>query len=115
MNSLFSLAVQLFFTSNLPTETGVILNPNNTIVTKNVPPVTWNGRVFDMNLYKNVGIMLAEKGVRGSQADFMFKPKLPVFTCTEFDLSTFPNGLQVTIAEQPGGGRYNFSGLPMCF
>ena len=78
--------------------------------------------------------MLAEKSVRvGSQADFMLKPKLyfgvvcdmnvddtftdleTVSTCTEFDLSKFPNGLQVTLTKQPGGGCYNFSGLLMCF
>ena len=32
---------------------------------------------------------------------------------TEFDLSNFPNGIEVTLNEAPGGGRYSFSGQPM--
>ena len=76
--------------------------------------------------------MLVEKSVHvGNQADFMLKPKLCfgvarninvgdtftdceiTSTYTEFDLSNFPNGLQVTLTEQSGGGLYKFEGLHM--
>ena len=76
--------------------------------------------------------MMSEKSVHvGSQANFMLMPKLffgviremnvgDTFTVletdstnTEFDLSEYPNGLEVTLTEQPGGGRYSFSGRPL--
>ena len=85
-----------------------------------------------MNLYKNGRILMSEKNVHvGSQANFMLKPKLyfgvvremnvgDTFTGletdstnTEFDLSEYPNGLEVTLSEQPGGGLYSFSGRPL--
>ena len=31
----------------------------------------------------------------------------------EFDLSSYPNGLEVTLNQEPGGGRYIFSGQSM--
>ena len=67
----------------------------------------------------------------GDQVDFMLQPKLyfgvvrnmkvgDTFTSleitsalAEFDLSNFPNGLIVTLNQEPGGGRYSFSGQPM--
>ena len=62
---------------------------------------------------------------------FMLKPKLyfgvvrnmhvgDTFTSleittslTEFDLSNYPHGIEVTLNEEPGGGKYSFSGKSM--
>ena len=76
--------------------------------------------------------MAIQKEVRvGDQVDFMLQPKLyfgvvsnlkigDVFTSlqitsslTEFDLSNYPNGIEVTLTEAPGGGLYTFSGEQM--
>ena len=32
---------------------------------------------------------------------------------SEFDLSDYPNGIEVTLNEAPGGGRYSFFGQRM--
>ena len=29
-----------------------------------------------------------------------------------FDLSKYKNGIEVTLSEEPGGGKYNFSASP---
>jgi len=64
----------------------------------------------------------------GDQVDFMLQPRLffavvrnvqvgDIFTSleittnmTEFDLSDYPNGLEVTLNESAGGGQYSFNG-----
>ena len=113
-------------------ETGVPANPNNTIVIKNIPPASWSGRMFDVGIYKEGRLLVTQPDVHiGNQIDFMLQPKLyfgvvrnmhvgDTFTSleitsalTEFDLSNFPNGLEVTLNEAPGGGRYSFSGQAM--
>ena len=113
-------------------ETGVPANPNNTIVIKNTPPTSWSGRKFDIGVYKDGHLLVVQPDVHiGNQIDFMLQHKLyfgvtrnmhvgDVFTSlentsahTEFDLSNFPNGLEVTLNEAPGGGHYNFSGKTM--
>ena len=76
--------------------------------------------------------MMSEKNVYfGSQANFMLEPKIyfgvvremnvgDTFTGletdstnTEFDLSEYPNGLEVTLSKQPGGCLYSFSGCQL--
>ena len=113
-------------------ETGVRTNPNNAVVVKNVPPFAWSGRMFDIGVYKEGRLFLIEKKVRvGNQIDFVLQPKLyfavvhnvrvgHVFESldittglTEFDLSNFPNGIEVTLSQQPGGGQYIFTGESM--
>ncbi|XP_011404630.2 PREDICTED: cytoplasmic dynein 1 heavy chain 1-like [Amphimedon queenslandica] len=52
-------------------------NPNGSIVVKNLPPCTWSGRMFDVGVYKDNGLLVVEKDVHvGSQAVIMLKPKL---------------------------------------
>ena len=113
-------------------ERGVPANPNNTIVIKSIPPASWSGRKYDIGVYKGGKLLVTQKDVHvGNQIDFMLQPKLyfgvvrnlkvgDVFTSleitsslTEFDLSDYPNGIDVTLNEAPGGGHYSFSGQPM--
>ena len=88
--------------------------------------------MFDVGVYKEGRLLVVQPDVHiGNQIDFMLQPKLyfgvvrnmhvgDVFTSleitsslTEFDLSNFPNGIEVTLNQAPGGGRYSFSGQPM--
>ena len=111
---------------------GLPANPNNTIVVKNKPPSAWSGRMFDVGVYKEGRLLVTQPDVYvGNQVDFMLQPKLffgvvrnlnvgDTFTSLEitssltmFDLSQFPNGIVVTLNQQPGGGQYSFSGAPM--
>ena len=113
-------------------EAGVPSNPNNTIVIKNIPPASWSGRKFDVGVYRDNRLLVTQKDVHvGNQIDFMLQPKLyfgvvrnmhvgDVFTSleitsslAEFDLSDYPNGIEVTLNEAPGGGRYSFFGQRM--
>ena len=109
---------------------GIVDNPNGTIVIENKPPTAWNGQKFDIGVYKDGKLLVTQKEVHvGDQVDFMLQPRLffavvrnvtigDVFTSleitsslAEFDLSNFPQGLQVTLNEAAGGGRYSFSGM----
>ena len=109
-------------------ETGVAPNPNGSIVIKNVPPATWSGRKFDVAIYKDRHMLLQEKGLFvGMQVDFVIEPKLyfgvvsnmkvgqsfesltSITTLTDFDLSQFPNGIEVTLNMKPGGGQLYFT------
>ena len=111
-----------------PVVTGVADNPNNSIVIKNQKPKTWTGRTFDIGIYKSGRLLVVQKGVRiMDQVDFMLQSKLyfavarnmhvgKVFTSMEisskmtmFDLSQYPNGIEVTLTQTPGGGEYSFS------
>ncbi|XP_019863959.1 PREDICTED: uncharacterized protein LOC109593212 [Amphimedon queenslandica] len=104
-------------------------NPNGSIVVKNLPPCTWSGRMFDVGVYKDGGLLVVEKDVHvGSQAVIMLKPKLyfavvsnmvegDVFSAmeitsslTEFDLSDYPDGLKVTLTEVGRGRQFKFEG-----
>ena len=88
--------------------------------------------MFDVGVYKEGRLLVVQPDVHvGNQTDFMLQPKLyfgvvrnmnvgDTFTSleitsslTEFDLSSYPNGLEVTLNQEPGGGRYIFSGQPM--
>lgn len=108
--------------------TGIVDNPNGTIVIENKPPTTWNGRKFDVGVFKDGKLLVTQSEVHiGDQVDFMLQPKLffavcrnlqvgDVFTSleitscmTEFDLSNFPHGMEVTLSEAAGGGKYSFS------
>ena len=111
---------------------GVTANPNNTIVIKNVQPLAWSGRMFDIGVYKDNRLLVTQPDVRtDNQIDFMLQPKVffgvvrnmkvgDTFTSLEitsslemFDLSNFPNGIVVTLNQAPGGGKYSFSAQPM--
>ena len=88
--------------------------------------------MFDIGIYKADRLLVTQPDVHvGNQIDFMLQPKLffgvvrnmkvgDTFTSleitsalTEFDLSDYPNGIEVTLNEEPGEGRYTFSGQPM--
>ena len=88
--------------------------------------------MFDIGVYKSNHLLVTQPDVHvGDQVDFMLQPKLyfgvvrnmkvgDTFTSleitsalTEFDLSNYPNGLDVTLAQEPGGGQYKFSGAPL--
>ncbi len=109
-------------------------NPNNTIVVKNTPPLggAWSGRMYDVSLYKSGKVLITQKDVHvGSQAILELKPELffgvvhnlqvgDIFTSlnkteapTAFDLSQYPNGLMVTLTQEPVGGQYTFIGGQM--
>lgn len=110
--------------------TGIVDNPDNAIVIENKPPSAWNGRKFDIGIYKEGKLILTHKDVHvGNQVDFMLQPRLffavvrnvtigDVFTSleimtsmTEFDLSDYPHGMEVTLNEAPGGGQFKFSAV----
>ena len=105
--------------------------PNNVIVVQNAIPASWSGRMFDVSLYKSDRVLLTQKDVHvGDQVVMELRPILyfgiacmsggDVFTSlettsslTEFDLSNYPNGLVVTLTQQPGVGLYTFTGTAM--
>ena len=115
-----------------PVVKGIPANPNNTVVIKNVQPLAWSGRMFDVGVYKDNRLLVTQPDVRtDDQIDFMLQPKVyfgvvrnmkvgDTFTSLEitssfemFDLSNFPNGIVVTLNQAPGGGRYSFSAESM--
>ncbi len=112
----------------LNVETGVLENPNNTIVIKNVAPSSWSGRKFDIEIYKSNRLFVTEPNIFvDSQVDFVVEPKLyfgvarnirigqsfqsleMTSSHTLFDLSMYPNGMIVTLDQMPGGGQYVFT------
>ena len=107
-------------------------NPNDTIVVRNSSPDSWTGRKHNIGLYKNGKLIVVEQDVNvGDQVDFMLKPTLyfavdrnktvrATFTSvdisqcfTPFDLSSYQNGLKVTLIQEASGGKYVFNGDPM--
>ncbi len=93
---------------------------------------TWPGRTYDVSVYKNDKILVTQPGVHvGSQADVEIQPIVSfgvtrnlnvgdTFTSlditeatTQFDLSQFPDGLLVTLTQEPVGGLYSFAGENM--
>ena len=113
------------------TEEGVPPNPNNAVIIQNLHPSSWNGRTFDIAVYKEGRILVTQPDVHvGNQIDFMLTPKLffgvvrnmkvgETFKSleitsflTEFDLSRYPNGVEITLKEL-GGGKYIFSAVSM--
>lgn len=102
-------------------------NPNGTVAIKNVPP-SWGGRKLDLGVFKSNRLLLAYLDVHvGDQIEFVLKPKLcfgivnnmkvgETFSSAEipltletFDLSEYPNGIEVTVHEAPDSGRYSFT------
>ena len=88
--------------------------------------------MFDIGIYKLGRLLVTQPDVPvGSQVDFILQPRLyfgvvrnmrvgDTFTSleitaalTEFDLSIYPNGITVTMREDPGYGRFVFTGSPM--
>ena len=101
---------------------GAAPNPGNNIVVRNIPPPSWEGRQYDVGLYKNGQLLIVHPNLRvGDQAVLLLKPKLffglvhdmkegeifasaeGITSLTEFDLGDFPNGLQVVLSDVPGG------------
>ncbi len=104
------------------------MNTDNSIVVKNIPPKDWNGRMYDIGLYKMKYLLVVHKDLHvGEQAEFQLDNKLcfgvttniktgDVFSSidsiryySEFDMDKFPYGMKVTLNEEPGGGRYSFA------
>ena len=107
-------------------------NPNDAIVVRNTPPRSGSGQKFDIGIYKLGRLLVTQPDVPVySQVQFILKPRLhfgvvrnmrvgDTFTSlevttalTEFDLSIYPNGITVTLKEDPGSGRFIFTGSPM--
>ena len=105
-----------------------VRNPNGSVVIKNVQPLAWFGQFFDCHVYKDNRSLVTQNDVNAdSQAVIEIKPILlfgvtsnvqvgPTFTAFEItsapfevDLSDFPNGVEVTLKQAPGGGRFYFS------
>ena len=91
--------------------------------------MAWSGRKLDVGIFKNGRLLITQKDVHsGDQIDFLLKPKIyfavirncqvgDVFTSmeittkmTEFDLSNYPNGLEIILYEDAGSGEYLFVG-----
>ena len=104
-------------------------NPEGAIVIKNIPPTTdWSGRIYNTGIYKggNLFVTQLDLGVN-DQADFIIEPKLffgvvrnmkvgdvfssldEITSLTMFDLTSYPNGIIVTLTQTPGSGTYEFS------
>ena len=88
--------------------------------------------MFDVGVFKDSRLLVTQPDVHAdNQVDFMLQPKIffgivrnmhvgDVFTSLEitsnlqmFDLSSYPNGIVVTLTQAPGGGKYSFSAGPM--
>ena len=95
-------------------------------------PQGWTGRKYNIGLIKDGRLLVVQQGVHvGDQANFMLQPKLffgvvrnmqvgEIFksleitqSLTSFDLSEYPNGLQVKLQEELSGGAYTFVGETM--
>lgn len=105
------------------------MNTDNSIVVKNIPPKDWNGRMYDIGIFKQNYLLVVHKDLHiGEQAEFLLDNILcfgatttlktgDIFTSidssvryyTEFDLDKFPYGMKVVLNEEPGGGRYSFT------
>ncbi len=115
--------------SYLYTASDVPATSSDTIVIQNKTPASWSGQAFDTSAYKDGNLLVTQRGVQpGSQAELVLKPILyfgvaqhlsvgDVFISLEatesptmFDLSKFPNGLEVTLVEDPFEGQYVFTG-----
>ena len=130
-NSLVIIII-IMYVSLFNSDTSAPSNPNNTIVIKNTRPKTWNGRTFDIGVYKNNRLLIVQKDVKvDDQEDFQLQPKLffavarnikigQTFTSAEissafadYDLSDYPDGIVVTLSQAKVGGQYSFSASPM--
>ena len=103
-------------------------NDEGVIVIQNAVPSTWSGRKFNVGIYKNNKLFITQNDVHvGDRVHIKVKPVLyfavsrnfdigekfmtfEVMTHVEmFDLTKFPNGMQITLTEQPAGGKYKFT------
>ena len=101
------------------------------IVVKNTVPSCWNGRKYNIEVFRDEKLFLEMKNVNvGNQADFQVNPKVYFAVArnikfaqsvyigemtsgeTMFDLSKYPSGLNVYLYKTAGGGRYYFKGSP---
>ena len=113
---------------SIVTVTGVADNKDGTVVIQNTIPDTWNGRKFNVGIYKNDKLFIVTTDLHvGDKVSITIKPLLyfavvrnfelgEIFTSFEymthielFDLTKFPNGMEVTLTQEPGGGRYKFT------
>ncbi len=89
--------------------------------------------MYDASLYKSGKVLVTQKDVNvGGQANLELQQPILFFgvvrnlnvgdtftslditeALTEFDLSQFPNGLIVTLTQEPVGGQYTFTGGQM--
>ena len=86
--------------------------------------------MFDVGVYKDGRLLVTQKDIHcGDQVDFMLQPRIffavvrnvhvgDVFTSleitssmAEFDLSNYPHGMEVTLNEGAGGGKYQFTAV----
>ncbi len=107
--------------------TGVAQNEDSSIVIVNSVPHTWSGRKFNVGIYKNNKLFMIQNDIHvGDKVTITINPMLyfavtrnfdtgEKFTTFElmthidvFDLTKFPNGMEVSLVEQPGGGKYKF-------
>lgn len=107
-------------------------NSNNTIVIRNIQPASWCGQTFDIGIYKSGRCIVTEPDVHtDNQINFLLQPRLyfavarnvelgEIFKSlewsidhTEVDLTKYPNGMIMTLTEQPGGGKYVFTPTEM--
>ena len=114
------------------------MKDDGTIIIKNTPPSNsnWSGQMYSVGIYKLNHLLLVHRDLHvGGQACFQIKPILSfgvaekgsmhtgeVFTDpeqslitspTDFDLEKFPNGIVITLNEDPAGGRYHFTAEEM--
>ena len=113
---------------------GVRSNLDGSIVVQNRIPKAWTGRMFDVGVFKDNRLILTQPDVHiGDQVVFIMKPVLffsivrnvsvgHVFSSLEimssmqeFDLRDFPDGMEVTLDEEPTGGRYTFTAVNKVF
>ncbi len=97
---------------------------------QNKIPKAWTGRMFNVGIFKDDRLILTQPDVHvGDQVVFIMKPvlffsivrnvsvgqifsSLEIMSCLqEFDLNNFPDGMEVTLDEEPTGGRYSFSAI----
>lgn len=95
---------------------------------KNTIPDVWNGRKYDVGLFRDNQLLLVHNQLHvGNQVDFLVHPILffaigrnfnigEVFTTLEFtsystgfDLNNYPNGMAVTLTQEAGGGKFAFT------
>ena len=94
-------------------------NPDGEIAIKNQQPSSWSGQAFDVGIYKNSALFSELNLNVGNQAQFIVQPIIyfgvgldteiqqgdivsldNVQALTKVDLSSFPNGVAVTLDKE---------------
>ncbi len=107
------------------------LNENGEIVIKNSIPSSWNGRKYDVGIFRDNKLLMQRKQVHvGGQAEFLvnsviyfavvrnvqFEEEIHIgemtMETTTIELSKYPTGLNIYLYKTPGGGRYYFKSKP---